>query len=812
VSDQLEFTVDTRTLAAAKTALEAVAGASQKAEQAATWFRDAQGRLREASGRFVPVADQVAAGLRKQGDATKQAATASDRLADGMQKLKGLVASYLTLQTAVRVIKEADAWQSATARLALYTGGLEQARVLQERLALTALQTGQSVTGLVQSYGRMAQSARELGASQDQLLAATKGVADAFRVGGTEAAQASAAAQQWSQAIAASNLAGDELRSILENAGRLAQAVADGLGVSVGQMRKLGAEGELTSRAVFLALLSQTRKLAEETAKLPLTVSQGWQNMVTAGTVALARLDQAIGGTQYLATFLDAIGSGILRDFAPDLFARQQGAREVRENRALTATGAATIINQNRPLAANWEASRAQMLGEAQRLRDEMARPENVRAWSTARRDEQRRRIATFEAQADEIRRRGASAQGRVDAASEYFAQGGGISQDAFRREVAAERGKAAAAEEAERARRTATRGATRAADRWADSEARARDGDILGGRRAVGSLASSTFDDVFDSITSARRGRAVRMTLPDAIRQQAAELSRPALQGMDLVRANMQPIVELQERQRKAAEETRRLWSENLSRGLYEGFREPIAEFLRTWRLNVKQMGDLLRSALANAIASVAANELTKLIYATGRLLRDGATGGRGNTAGNLFNLVTSFAGGGGGGSNVAATIPGLPSGVILNNASSATASTSALTWAGRLAPPAAMFTALFAAAPYIERYSGGNAAARDANAAFAQRFRAQQLALAPRRADTAAELQAVGDGMVIGAPAGYDVAPARGLALQGNTINIVVPEGTPRQQAESIVRELQGLAGAQSGNPSRWSEVYVS
>ena len=81
------------------------------------------------------------------------------------------------------------------------------------------------------------------------------GAAAAVRVSGASAATSAAGITQFGQALSSGRLNGDELRSVLENLPRLAQALADGLGVTVGELRRMGEAGELTGQKVAGALL-----------------------------------------------------------------------------------------------------------------------------------------------------------------------------------------------------------------------------------------------------------------------------------------------------------------------------------------------------------------------------------------------------------------------------------------------------------------------------------------------------------------------------------------------------------------------------
>src|SRR5690606_17759855 len=96
---------------------------------------------------------------------------------------------------------------------------------------------------------------------------------------GSSASEANSSVRQFSQAMASGVLRGDEFNSIMENSPRLARALADGLNVPVGALRKMAEEGELTSDRVVAAIESQSEVIEREFQKVPLTVSRATQKV-----------------------------------------------------------------------------------------------------------------------------------------------------------------------------------------------------------------------------------------------------------------------------------------------------------------------------------------------------------------------------------------------------------------------------------------------------------------------------------------------------------------------------------------------------
>lgn len=139
--------------------------------------------------------------------------------------------------------------------------------------------TGFGFDNSVNSFLRQARNREDIGATSEQILTLTELTQKLGAVSGAGGGEIASGMLQLSQALAAGRLNGDELRSIMENMPALAKAIADGLGVSVGQLRNMGAEGQLTSDKVFAALLSQTQKIRAEFEALPETLAQASQKL-----------------------------------------------------------------------------------------------------------------------------------------------------------------------------------------------------------------------------------------------------------------------------------------------------------------------------------------------------------------------------------------------------------------------------------------------------------------------------------------------------------------------------------------------------
>jgi tape measure domain-containing protein len=172
-----------------------------------------------------------------------------------------------------------DRMASMQGQLRLVTEDQIELNQVYGRALALANETGQSVEATVNLYAKLARSTQELNLSQDQLFAVTKAINQAFVVSGATATESAAAMHQLSQGLASGTLRGEELNSVMENSPRIARALAEGLGVSIGQLRQMGADGELTAEKVTRALELMSGSINAEFQQMPMTIGRASQEI-----------------------------------------------------------------------------------------------------------------------------------------------------------------------------------------------------------------------------------------------------------------------------------------------------------------------------------------------------------------------------------------------------------------------------------------------------------------------------------------------------------------------------------------------------
>lgn len=205
-------------------------------------------------------------------------------------KVKQLTVAMLGIGSVKQLGNMADEWTTVNNRLKLVINSTAELQQVRSQLMASANNTGQAIGTVAELYNKLAMSQAQTGISGSKLLKLTDTINKSMVIGGGAAESQAAALVQLSQAFASGTLRGEELNSVLEQAPGLAQTLAKGLGVTVGQLRSLAAAGKLTSDAVANAILKQADDVNAQFAKMDKTIGQSatvLKNKVMAFTGAL---------------------------------------------------------------------------------------------------------------------------------------------------------------------------------------------------------------------------------------------------------------------------------------------------------------------------------------------------------------------------------------------------------------------------------------------------------------------------------------------------------------------------------------------
>jgi lambda family phage tail tape measure protein len=250
---------------------------------------------------------------------------ATDTIARSFKGL-GVALGAVSAGAVVRaVVEQADAYTRLNARLRLVTASAGEFTQAQAQLFQIAQSTRTGLESTVDLFGSLSRSTEGLGKSQNEVLGVTTTINQALQVSGTNAQSAAAALVQLGQGFASGVLRGEELNSVLEQAPRLAKAIADGLGVPIGKLRELGQEGKLTADKVFNALQKSAQSIQSEFNRLPLTVGSASTQASNALLKLIGVIDRVSGATGSLAGIISE-AAGFMAELADEITKVSEGA------------------------------------------------------------------------------------------------------------------------------------------------------------------------------------------------------------------------------------------------------------------------------------------------------------------------------------------------------------------------------------------------------------------------------------------------------------------------------------------------------
>ncbi|WP_043003952.1 tape measure protein [Comamonas testosteroni] len=273
---------------------------------------------------------------------------------EGFQaKLTQVASAVAALASASYLIAQMDAYTKLSAQLKLATDSTSEFNTAMSQVKQIAQEAQTDISGVAVLYARITSATKEMGTSQAQMAAVTRAVALSLKVSGAGANEAASATLQLSQAFATGTLRGEEFNAVNEASPRLMKALADGIGVPVGQLREMAAAGKLTSEVMANALPRALKDLEQE-AKSVQTIGGAFQQLHNEATLFIGEQASAngvvkalTGGIGLLANNLTLL-AGIMGTVAAVKMATwmldfaKQAIAAVSANRAMAASSLAT--------------------------------------------------------------------------------------------------------------------------------------------------------------------------------------------------------------------------------------------------------------------------------------------------------------------------------------------------------------------------------------------------------------------------------------------------------------------------------------
>jgi len=209
-----------------------------------------------------------------------------------------------------QLIQYADTWNQLSGRLRLASTDANDFATAQRALMELSQRTGTSFEANATLYSRVASSLRDAGYASADVARVTETVATSLKLSGASTEEASSVITQLSQALGSGVLRGEEFNAIMENGGRLAKLLADGMKTTVGGLRNMAQNGQLTTDKI-VPLLTNVEQLRKEFETLPASISGSSQKVQNAFMAWVGGANDALGVSSALAGALDGLAANI---------------------------------------------------------------------------------------------------------------------------------------------------------------------------------------------------------------------------------------------------------------------------------------------------------------------------------------------------------------------------------------------------------------------------------------------------------------------------------------------------------------------
>lgn len=243
--------------------------------------------------------------IERKGDfATKS----MDALSVATRQLAGYMAGLVTVSAA---ISKMDTYTGLQNRLKLVTSSQVELNKATEDTFRIAQKTYSAWDSVLQVYQRFSDNAKTLNLTMDDTARLTETVSKAVAISGASAQAADAALVQFGQALASGTLRGEELNSVMEQTPALAKAIAQGMGITVGELRSVAAEGKITSQEIVKALRNVEKDVDALFAKTDITIGQSLTLLNNEITKFVGESGKGSGAAQVLAGNIQTLAGNL---------------------------------------------------------------------------------------------------------------------------------------------------------------------------------------------------------------------------------------------------------------------------------------------------------------------------------------------------------------------------------------------------------------------------------------------------------------------------------------------------------------------
>ncbi|WP_436896874.1 tape measure protein [Klebsiella pneumoniae] len=248
---------------------------------------------------------QIETSVKRAGNSAEKLDKSLDKLGGGFSRLAVAVKGYISIQALMKLQQLSEEFTLLQARVTRLSSSSEEGARSFQQLVNIASATGASLGDTVNLWQQLTATLKTVGATNSDVNRLVMTLQKIGTIGGSSAQEMANALRQFMQSVASGRIQAEEFNSVLEQMPELARQIADGMGIPFNELRQLMLAGKLDIGEVLAAIEKRSDEINQQFETMPRTVSQATNALITQFGVAISKIDDAIGGSRYLAKLLD---------------------------------------------------------------------------------------------------------------------------------------------------------------------------------------------------------------------------------------------------------------------------------------------------------------------------------------------------------------------------------------------------------------------------------------------------------------------------------------------------------------------------
>jgi tape measure domain len=231
------------------------------------------------NGTISGVEQQIRDGTNEQMSFNKAVDSGANNTSNLASKVMGLVGKYAGMDEIKKLFNLSDSMTQIKVQLDSMNDGLQTTEQLNSMIQTSAQNSRSSymdMANAVTAFGSQANGAFD---NTQEIVSFAEEINKMFIVAGTDTQGAESVMNTLTQAMSSGVISGQELNTVLNDAGPIVQSIADYMGEPITKVQELAEQGQITSDIIKNSLFAASESTSTALEDIPITWSQIWDDI-----------------------------------------------------------------------------------------------------------------------------------------------------------------------------------------------------------------------------------------------------------------------------------------------------------------------------------------------------------------------------------------------------------------------------------------------------------------------------------------------------------------------------------------------------